>query len=89
MSRILVLAVVALALLNPLFLVVHSLPTGVSAHDGPIYTNAVLGYANITSLQAYNSSFNVPYGASLQLNVVLEATSTNGNTYYFWLQNVA
>jgi len=76
-------------LLNPLFLVVHSLPTGVSAHDGPIYTNAVLGYANITSLQAYNSSFNVPYGASLQLNVVLEATSTNGNTYYFWLQNVA
>lgn len=76
-------------MLNPLFLVVHSLPTGVSAHDGPIYTNAVLGYANITSLQAYNSSFNVPYGASLQLNVVLEATSTNGNTYYFWLQNVA
>ncbi|MBP1357089.1 MAG: thermopsin family protease [Sulfolobus sp.] len=65
-----------------------SLPTGVATFNGPIYTNAVLGYANITRLLAYNSSLN-SYGASLQLNVILQANTTNGETYYFWLQNVA
>ncbi|WP_338602897.1 thermopsin family protease [Sulfolobus tengchongensis] len=64
-------------------------PVGISAHNGPIYTDAVLGFANITSLGAYNSSFNqAPYGASLQLNVV-DKVVTPTNTYYLWFQDVA
>ncbi|AWR98354.1 thermopsin [Acidianus sulfidivorans JP7] len=72
-------------------LITISLPTGVAAYNGPIYTNAVLGYANITSLSAYNPnppSGIPPYGASLQLNVMLQANSSEGE-YYFWLQDVA
>ena len=81
-----------LLLLSLPSLIVISLPTGISVFNGPIYTNSVLGFVNITSLLAYNSSarnLQVPlYGASLQLNVMLVANSTNG-AYYFWLQNVA
>jgi len=81
-----------LLLLLPTPLLAISLPTGVVAYDGPIFTNQVLGYVNITSLQAYNASgskFGVPpYGASLQLNVMLQVNTSN-EEYYFWLQNVA
>ncbi|WP_338602294.1 thermopsin family protease [Sulfolobus tengchongensis] len=73
--------------------VILSLPTGIASYNGPIYTNGVLGYANITSLLAYNASATKlevpPYGASLQLNVMLEVNTTSGQQYYFWLQNVA
>ncbi|WP_338602979.1 thermopsin family protease [Sulfolobus tengchongensis] len=63
-------------------------PVGISSHNGPIYTNAVLGFVNVTSLSAYNSSYKyAPYGASVQLNVVTEAI-TPYQTYYFWLQNI-
>ncbi|MCH4816496.1 MAG: thermopsin [Saccharolobus sp.] len=82
--------IILLFLSTPLLAV--SLPTGVVAYSGPIYTNQVLGYANITSLLAYNASgpkFGVPpYGASLQLNVMLQVNTSN-EEYYFWLQNVA
>lgn len=65
-----------------------SYPTGISAHNGPIFTNAVLGFVAIQSLLAYNSSFtSCPYGASVQLNVVLQVNTTSG-TYYYWLQDV-
>ncbi len=66
-----------------------SLPTGLSSHSGPTLTNAVLGYINVTSLLAYNASCQYPYGTSLQLNVMLLARTWNGDSYYFWLQNVA
>lgn len=36
-----------------------------------VSTNAILGFFNITSLYAYNSSYNPQSGASLQLNTVL------------------
>ncbi|TRM85542.1 thermopsin, partial [Sulfolobus sp. A20-N-G8] len=68
---------------------VLSLPTGISTNNGPIFTRAVLGYVNITDLLAYNASSDYPYGASLQLNVMLMANTSEGNLYYFWLQNVA
>ncbi|QGA69180.1 thermopsin family protease [Sulfolobus sp. E11-6] len=84
--------ILALLLLFPTPLIAISLPTGVVAYNGPIYTNQVLGYANVTSLLAYNASGSKigvpPYGASLQLNVMLQVNSSS-EEYYFWLQNVA
>ena len=70
----------------------YGAPIGVSSLE-PTSTNEVLGYFNITSINAYNpngeSEFNVPNsGASLQLNVVLEVQLVNGVTQYYWLQNV-
>ncbi|WP_240931385.1 thermopsin family protease [Acidianus sulfidivorans] len=42
-----------------------------------------------TSSSVFPIESTVPrYGASLQLNVMLQANSTYG-TYYFWLQNIA
>ncbi|BDC17346.1 hypothetical protein HS5_02360 [Acidianus sp. HS-5] len=52
-----------------------------------IKTHEVLGFYNITSIEAYNSSFSNPYGASLQLNVVLQIVTSGGNET-LWLQNV-
>ncbi|WP_338602908.1 thermopsin family protease [Sulfolobus tengchongensis] len=64
-------------------------PTGISAHNGPIFTNAILGFVDVHSLLAYNSSFSqCPYGASVQLNVILQVNTTT-TTYYYWLQDVA
>ncbi len=48
----------------------------------------VIGKAKIGAMQAYNSSFSSPYGASLQLNAVLQVNTTSGQYNYF-LQNVA
>ncbi|BFH74667.1 hypothetical protein SJAV_26110 [Sulfurisphaera javensis] len=73
-------------LLSPI-ITFSQLPAGISAHQGPIYTSSVLGFANITALSV-NYSTCLPNGSSLQLNVILEA-NTPTNTYYFWLQNVA
>ncbi len=67
-------------------------PIGVSSF-GPVSTNEVLGFFNITGISAYNpvgeSKYGVPNsGASLQLNVVMEAELTDGTTQYYWLQDV-
>jgi len=48
-----------------------------------ITTNAILGYFNISSIYAYNSTFYMHYGASLQLNAVLR-----GGNQSLFLQNV-
>lgn len=45
-----------------------------------ISTNAILGYFNISSINAYNSSFLPHHGASLQLNTVLR-TSVNQSLF--------
>lgn len=79
-----------LLLLPLLSLVVFTqVPVGISAHKGPIYTNAILGFVKINSFAInYSTCHDYPMGSSLQLNVVLQVNSTSGN-YYFWLQNVA
>ncbi|AAY80406.1 thermopsin [Sulfolobus acidocaldarius] len=66
-----------------------AVPIGISSYQGTILTPSVLGYANISSLLAYSNSSQNPYGASLQLNVMLQVNTTTSKTYYFWLQNVA
>ena len=70
----------------------YGAPIGVSSLE-PASTNEVLGYFNITNINAYNpngeSQFNVPNsGASLQLNAVLEVQLADGTTQYYWLQDV-
>jgi len=48
------------------------------------------GYATLYSISAYNSTPPLganPYGASLQLNAMLQV-NTETNSYQFWLQNV-
>ena len=55
-----------------------------------VRTDMVGGYANITSISAYDPSpppGTSKYGASLQLNAVLHIVSPHG-TYDYWLQNV-
>jgi thermopsin len=52
-----------------------------------IKTNQIIGYFNISSIKAYNSTFPDHYVASLQLNVVLQIV-TSTNNYSLWLQNV-
>ncbi|AHC52185.1 thermopsin [Sulfolobus acidocaldarius SUSAZ] len=74
--------------LSPLISFAVTAPVGISSISPNITTISILGYANISSLLAYNSSFYQPYGASLQLNAILEV-DTPSNTYYFWVQNVA
>ncbi|MBX8644839.1 MAG: thermopsin family protease [Thermoplasmata archaeon] len=65
---------------------------GIGANGNPYeyQTDAFLGVVNITSLSTYNSSF--PAGSrhwmSFQMNVVLEF-SYGGNTYAYWVQDVA
>lgn len=56
-----------------------------------VLTNEVVGYTTIYSMSAFNGSSQSgasPYGASLQMNAVLEVNTTNGN-YVYWLQDVA
>jgi thermopsin len=75
-------------------------PTGIadygeeneSGHAVPytILTKKVIGHAEIYSLGAYNGTQTLanPYGASLQLNIVLQINTTFGQRDY-WLQDVA
>jgi thermopsin len=52
---------------------------------------SVIGTAEISSLGAYNGTQTLvrdPYGASLQLNIVLQINTTSGQKDY-WLQDVA
>ncbi|AWR94068.1 thermopsin [Acidianus brierleyi] len=72
-------------------------PTGIASYgiynnsgelsEYTVKTHEILGFYNITSIKAYNSTFSDPYGASLQLNVVLQLITKNGNQS-LWLQNV-
>lgn len=55
-----------------------------------VTTGEVVGNAKIFALDAYNATPPAqvdPYGASLQLNVVLEVNTTRSQ-YSYWLQNV-
>ncbi|AAY81460.1 thermopsin family protease [Sulfolobus acidocaldarius] len=85
--RIAVLSFLLLTLLPVIGFAVTA-PVGISSYSPTVTTTSILGYANISSLLAYNSTFFQPYGASLQLNAILEV-DTPSNTYYFWVQNVA
>lgn len=55
-----------------------------------IKTNEIIGTANITSIYAYSSDppeNTSPYGASIQLNAMMNVISDN-KTYQYWLQDV-
>ncbi|TRM96419.1 hypothetical protein DMP16_06600 [Sulfolobus sp. B1] len=56
-----------------------------------VLTNSIIGFGNITSILAYNTSAPEvgvsPYEASLQLNAMLVVDS-NGSLYTYWPQNV-
>ena len=55
-----------------------------------IVTPALMGFANINSLYSYYSSqFEQSHQISLQLNGVLVVTNNNGNTFNYWVQDVA
>jgi thermopsin len=65
----------------------------VSNATGPykIETNEIIGFARIDSINAYNSSppaNTSAYGATVQLNVVMNVTSVSGNRYSYWIQDV-
>ncbi|MDG6930099.1 MAG: thermopsin [Nitrososphaerota archaeon] len=56
-----------------------------------VSATGIAGYAKIYSINAYNGTPPVnisPYGASLQLNVMLQVNGTQGQ-YVYWLQNFA
>lgn len=53
-----------------------------------VVTSGVLGQATINAIGAYNGSSADPYGASLQLNVMLQVNTTSGQ-YSYWLQDIA
>jgi len=79
------------------YLLYHALPAPIGIADYGVDANAytikyteVLGYAHIFSISAYNATppTNVSkYGASLQLNTVLQVETVSGKSTY-WLQNV-
>ena len=55
-----------------------------------IVTPALMDFANINSLYSYYSSqFEQSHQISLQLNGVLVVTNNNGNTFNYWVQDVA
>ncbi len=56
-----------------------------------VETNEVIGYARINALSAFNSTppVNISrYGATLQLNVVMNITTPSNQRYSYWLQDV-
>ncbi len=66
----------------------------ISNDSGPyqIETNSIIGVAQINSIHAYNMSppaNTSATAASLQLNVVLNITATDGNRFSYWIQDVA
>ena len=80
----------------------HSLPAPIGIayygeYNGSDFVNytilkyeEAIGYATLYSISAYNSTPAAlvnPYGASLQLNAMLQV-NTETNSYQFWLQNV-
>ncbi len=92
------------ALVNPLGALNFSSPVPVGivsyglyniSNDSGAYrieTNSIVGFARIDSIHAYNASppaNTSATSASLQLNVVLNITATNGNRFSYWIQDVA
>jgi thermopsin len=89
---------------NPYLRLQNGAPTGLAAYgvlnqSGTptpylINTSSVLGYANISSILAYNqtaaqqANLQDPYMASLQLNLVLGVENSDGSYYFYWPQNV-
>jgi hypothetical protein len=69
------------------------LPIGIASYPlTPITTSELMGFFNITAINAYNpsgeSQFGVPNsGASLQFNAVLVVELTNRQKQYYWVQN--
>ena len=61
---------------------------GVGPNNSPYFynTNSFLGTANISSLQVSGSNGN---SMTFQLNVNLQFGTTDGNTYVYWIQDVA
>ena len=56
-----------------------------------INTSEIVGIANISSIEAYNATppSNVSkYGASLQLNIMMNGYNNDGKKLTYWLQNV-
>ncbi len=59
-----------------------------------VNTSSVLGFANITSILAYNQTaaqqahLSDPYMVSLQLNLILAVENSDGSLYVYWPQNV-
>jgi thermopsin len=59
-----------------------------------INTSSVFGYANVSSMLAYNqtaaqqANLSDPYAASLQLNLILAVRNSDGSYYVYWPQNV-
>ncbi len=56
-----------------------------------VETSTIVGYSRINALSAYNSvpPANVSaYGATVQLNTVMNITGTDGKHYSYWLQDV-
>lgn len=91
------------ALVNPVGGINSSvMPVGIASYglynipndSGPyqIETNSIVGFARINSIHAYNASppnGSSEYGATIQLNVVLNITGRNGADYSYWIQDVA
>jgi len=89
---------------NPYLRLQNGAPTGLAAYgvlnqSGTptpylINTSSILGYANISSILAYNRTaaqqarLPDPYMASLQLNLVLGVENSDGSYYVYWPQNV-
>ncbi len=93
----------AYSLINPVSYINSSTPYAVgvvsyglyniSNGSGPyqVQTGEIIGYAKISRLAAFNSSppgNTSAYGATLQLNAVLNITSAQGNNYSYWIQDV-
>ena len=56
-----------------------------------IATNGIVGFARIDALSAYNATppaNTSRYGATIQLNVVMNMTTFDGRHYSYWLQDV-
>ena len=70
------------------------LPIGIASYPlVPVTTNELMGFFNITAINAYNpngeSQYGVPNsGASLQFNAVLVVELTNGQKQYYWVQDL-
>lgn len=72
-------------------------PTGIAAYglynnSGQISTyiaegSSVVGYANITSMNAFNSNNLTDNWANLQMNAVLRVRNSNNSTDEYWPQN--
>ncbi len=67
----------------------YNISQGTGAYQ--VETSTIVGYSRINALSAYNS---VPpgnvsaYGATVQLNTVMNITGMDGKRYSYWLQDV-